>query len=509
VIAPRSNRQVNRGENGRQRDLVLLGLLAVVVLWMWAGERRSPANSAMEEGFMLVLPLRELHGAIQARDFHYFYGPVSLWFPAALYKILGASLEVERLIGAFYVYLVAAGLYLIGRVRSRPVGLSMGLTAVLFAGGTFNGLPLLGGLGLLLLAVGLCSFGRRAWWMVGIAAGLSVDLRPDYALWASVVLAVMLLLRLVHWRAAVIYALVVAVPYGLLCLQARFGNVYGDLVTASLRLRAERKLPLPAFDSAGGRLELLVVLAVLVAIVSLTVRGSRQLDLGPRLAIVLLLTGICLLPEYWQRSDVFHLAPAAMILTAAAVFALSQVRIGNLAIVVVPVLVVATLGLTASQLQVPSNTFRDLSHLPSGGHSYPVSNEGRTWYYGAAGQAAVAQQVVEAVDQSRARSLFVGTADLRQTPYTDNSFYYLLPQLREPSHFFDFHPGIALYQSNQLAADVTKADVLILWSITSHERNLSSRYGPDTANLVVSTRFGRVLQIGGYTVYYSRRLAPP
>ena len=69
-------------------------------------------GAAMEEGFMLVFPDRVLHGAVPNKDFLYLYGPGSLWLLAAVYKVFGTHLVVERLAGLAQLVgmAVAAGL---------------------------------------------------------------------------------------------------------------------------------------------------------------------------------------------------------------------------------------------------------------------------------------------------------------------------------------------------------------------------------------------------------------
>src|SRR5580692_6940893 len=57
------------------------------------------AGPAMEEGFMLVFPDRVLHGQIANKDFLYLYGPGSLWVLAAIYKVFGVHILVERVVG--------------------------------------------------------------------------------------------------------------------------------------------------------------------------------------------------------------------------------------------------------------------------------------------------------------------------------------------------------------------------------------------------------------------------
>src|SRR5260370_8004694 len=66
-------------------------------------------GAAMEEGFMLVFPDRVLHGWVPNKDFLYLYGPGSLWALAAIYKVFGTHLLVERLAGLVQLVAMAVG----------------------------------------------------------------------------------------------------------------------------------------------------------------------------------------------------------------------------------------------------------------------------------------------------------------------------------------------------------------------------------------------------------------
>ena len=392
----------------RPDAVILLGLAGVLVA-LWLGQRNAPANSSMEEGFMLVLPLRVWQGAIQARDFHYFYGPLSLWSDAVIYRVLGTSLAVERLIGAGYAYLVAAGLFLAGRSHSRATAVVMALTGVVMLAGTYNALPLTGGLGLLVVAVGLSTFGRRAWWAVGLAAGLSAGMRPDFAVWASIVLLALIVLRLTRPLSAAMYLAAVAIPYAILSALAGPRRVFDDLVRDALRLGPERRLGFPPLSSGLGVFELAVIGATVVAGVALA--GSLRTRRSPaaRLSAVLLVAGPCLVPEYLQRADYSHLLPAALLITSAATLATADLATTFLAgglsrvPVVLPVAFVALLGWLASGAGIPSGAVRDVSHISDGGRGRRVANMGRSWVYATPGQASEVKQVLEVVDR-RVRS---------------------------------------------------------------------------------------------------------
>ena len=97
--------------------------------------------------------------------------------------------------------------------------------------------------------------------------------------------------------------------------------------------------------------------------------------------------------------------------------------------------------------------------------------------------------------------LFVGPRDLARTTYSDGSFYTLLPGYTQRTHFYDFHPRVALDYGSRLAADVRHANVLVLCDVGFDEDNLSRHPGDETANRVVAMRFDLVTESGGCGLY--------
>jgi hypothetical protein len=219
--------------------------------------------------------------------------------------------------------------------------------------------------------------------------------------------------------------------------------------------------------------------------------------------------GILLVPEYLQRADPGHLLPATMSMAAGCLLAVAAAASSRLvpaaahSTAVLPAAVIGLLGLVATGIPVGTGSWAVLSDLGSGGRSFAVTNHGRWWDYATPGQAGDVRRLLACVDRVAppGAALLVGTADLSQTPYIDNSFYFLLPQLGQKGHFYDFHPGIALRQGGQLAADVRRADVVITWRFAYHEPNLSRRHGSQEANQILSTQFRPVCREGPYTAF--------
>src|SRR4051812_6665994 len=189
-------------------EVVCPALLGVLFVAVFLEQLHGPA-SPMEDGFMVLLPEKVLYGAVQNRDFDYFYGPLSLWLPAGFYAVAGATLEVERLLGGLYVLVILASLYLMGRRRSPLIGLASAVAGlvVINVGVTvtrFSAIPSMGALACVSAALVVAtrrSVTPRGAAAVGALLGTSVCVRPDFVL---VVVAVLIVLALVakpiDWR---------------------------------------------------------------------------------------------------------------------------------------------------------------------------------------------------------------------------------------------------------------------------------------------------------------------
>ncbi|HEY4378046.1 MAG TPA: hypothetical protein VGM93_12850, partial [Acidimicrobiales bacterium] len=90
--------------------------------------------------------------------------------------------------------------------------------------------------------------------------------------------------------------------------------------------------------------------------------------------------------------------------------------------------------------------------------------------------------------------LFVGTADLRKTPYSDAYLYYLMPRLVPGTYYIEMDPGMANRPGSGLDHDVATSDWLVLshlWDVWD-EPNDSRNFGSDAANRVVRQEFCKV-----------------
>ena len=174
----------------RQRTFVCLGILALAFLVPLRGLLRSQ-GPPMEEGFMLVFPERVLHGDFPNRDFLHLYGPGSLWALAGWMKVLGVTLESERLFALVQQIGVVTGLYWLARPWGRRLAVACALLSLVFILPPLGltALAWVGGVALGLIGLGLTLAGRRR-----LNRAPSVALR--YAFWGGFVSAMALLFRL-------------------------------------------------------------------------------------------------------------------------------------------------------------------------------------------------------------------------------------------------------------------------------------------------------------------------
>src|SRR4030081_1821990 len=86
--------------------------------------------------------------------------------------------------------------------------------------------------------------------------------------------------------------------------------------------------------------------------------------------------------------------------------------------------------------------------------------------------------------------LFVGTGDLRKTPYSEAFLYYLLPDLVPSTYFIEMDPGMA-NKRDRLANGLAGSDVAILSSIRDDcdEPNDARVVGGEAANQVLPRDF--------------------
>jgi hypothetical protein len=519
----------------------------------------------MEEGFMLVFPERVLRGDVPHRDFLHLYGPGSLWALALWYKVLGVSITAERLFGAAQLGAIVAGVMALARPWGRKVVLASGVVGVLLTT-TAIGLTALAWDGAVALAVAGLWVGLRARrWVTaapgldpglaerraarlfvlsGVLAGFALLFRPDLIVGVTLGTAGMLagLGRARQGRWAVGAALGV-VPYLVhLAISGPGHAIDGMLIQPVFELRGGRSLPQPpSWDHFDGALQKVASLRVpdyplpamaaehqafiwffLLPVVTLFVVGVGwwRVRAEPdrwqaRVLLAVGLLGLGMMPQAFQRPDTTHLAWVSCVPLAFLPAALSELfdhlpprvirrhapTLASVAVLLVPLLLLSSFT---------TRTWLDLARQSRSGDvfGYPVDHDGRRFYLGSPEVAQVAQRMLDQVgpELRPGQRLFVGTADLRKTPYSDAYLYYLLPDLRPGTRYIEMDPGMANAPGSGLAHEVATSDWLILSHVWDNwqEPNDSRVFGPDGPNAVVRKDFCQVGDFGPYFEVFMR-----
>ena len=519
---------------GKIRHLPALLLLTVCLLpaWgMWLAQ-----GSPMEEGFMLVFPELVLDGQVPNKDFLHLYGPGSLWVLAALFAVFGPRLATERAVGLLQHVGVAFGVRSLlrpwgpwaaaggGAISAVIILTPSGLTALAWVGGLALGIwALRCGVDAIEAGVPAARAARLALW-AGLLAGAALLYRADLVIAVALGAAALLgpLGPAGRRRAALGLGLGLA-PYLVHLATAGPGNVIrGMVLEPVIDLRGGRRLPLPPsadrFDgflqgaaelraapwplpSASGPVQLIAWLVLLVLVVGVLLavglRTARQRGDRRLLAIALFSAG--LLPQALQRCDATHLAwvsclPFGVLPAAALELWRDRVRPRAswrpLAAVAVPVVLLVAL--------VPYFTFRNYADLTSQSFGFRrqdgvIRNGDRFFPYNRQDAADAANEMLRDVDRvsEAGDRLFVGTTDLRKTPYSEAFLYHLLPDLEPATPFIEMDPGVANAEDSGLAGDVAGADIVILSSLFDDwvEPNDSALFGPDEPNQVIADDF--------------------
>ncbi len=525
---------------------ICFGLIAIGFGLPLVGLLRGQ-GPAMEEGFMLVFPERVLAGDIPNKDFLHLYGPGSLWYLAAIFKVFSVDITVERLAGLAQHVGVVSGMWFLARPWGRPLATVVALVTLVV---------LVPPTGLIALAwIGALAFGVWAVWAAlrtraaepgsrsegrwatgtGLLAAGALLFRPDLVLASSLGVGAALwggTRR--RWQRFSLGLAVGLSPYLVhLATAGPWRAIEGMVIEPVFELRGGRRLPVPPSpDELTGFLQrvsefgqlhwplpvpttaeqnaiwfwlMFVVVGVLVGTGIMAVRRSRA-SLPARTLLAVGLFGLGLLPQGIQRVDGTHFAWATAVSIGFLPVGLTELLRRPLPRTAVRQVVASAAVVALIVLVIPNHTVRRYSDYVGqsfGSHrifGYPISWEGRTFYYGRKDvDKAVAEllPVVDRVSEPGDR-LFVGPRDLRKTPYSDAFLYYLLPELPPATRYIEMDPGVANSEDSGLSDDLASADVVILsrvWDAWT-EPNDSRKVGSDAPVRVLEERFCLVGSFG-------------
>jgi hypothetical protein len=544
----------------RTRDVLSLGILVAALALPFRALLTTP-GPPMEEGFMLVFPARVLAGAVPNVDFLHLYGPGGLWVLAGIYKLFGGTLFVERMFGLAQIAGVVFGIYFLARPWGRVVAVVSGLVSIIIilpplglAALAWTGAVALGLLGTLAALGSRHASGERRARVLAIVAGVLYGIALLYRI--DLIVAIGLAIGVVVWKAPrrrVVSLLVALVATTALYLvqvaMAGFHDAFNGMVLDPLfHLRGGRHLPIPPAWShyqsylqiigdtkllpwplptlAGPHQLFLFFFALVGAIaflVAVAVRSMRRHPGSPRsrglLAVALF--GLGILPQALQRPDSTHIAWVGCVsisfLPVAAFELLGDPPRWLGAARRLPTawtrVVACALPVVMFGLIIPNFTvqrYADFAVQTFGYHrsSYGVSNDGRTFYNGNPDVAAAGQQAVDEVARisKPGQRLFVGTGDLRKTPYSEAWIYYLFPDLVPGTYYIEMDPGIANAKGSRLASDLKSSDIAVLSTVWDPwaEPNDSLKFGSDVPNQVLHKDFCLKGDYAGYYRVYVR-----
>lgn len=545
------------GHRGTVLAVAIIGLaiaLPLPTLFQYQGP-------PMEEGFMLVFPERVLAGDVPNKDFLHLYGPASLWSLAAWFEVAGRTLAAERFYGLVQHLAIIFGLFRLALPWGRRVATVCGLLGVLLvitpiglAALAWNGGVALGIAGLSIALVGAARLdagepgARLRLVLGGVVLGLALLWRPDLVVGIGLA-GIALLWR--RWGRDLLVPLVGGVLLGVAPILVHLAmagpaNVFeGMFLQPVFDLRGGRHLPIPpSWDRNDGILQAVAqlrvpdwpipmvgapaqvtlwFLALPLAALALLATGIVAIRRDPasmrsRILLVVGAFGFGLLPQALQRPDTTHLAWVSCV--SMVFLPVTFVQWGEWwaarrqrtlrgpvrALLGVLPLVIVVLAIPA----YTARTWVDLSRQNLEGEyfGWDVRNGDRTFFLGAADIADSAQAVTDdlAARIQPGDRLFVGTADLRQTPYSDAFFYFLFPEATPATYYIEMDPGIANAEDSGLAEEVAGADWLILSHVWDHwdEPNDSREIGSDAPNRVVAEQFCPRNDESDFYVLYER-----
>jgi len=493
---------------------VALVLCAMLVIAVRPGF--DAPGSVFDEGFSLAYPVRVLDGDVPHRDFETFYGPGNPWLIAGAFAVAGTSQDTERVLGGLYRLLLVLGVAGIVRVAAgRWAALFAGVVAiaalqplVLYAYAAVAAL----GCALATIAI-LAAAGRRASpaaaALGGLLAGGALLMRPDYFVALLPPVAVLLAgrgqRRLAAFLGGLAPAAVALGAHATIVGFERLSRVGADMLASG----PARRLPFDPLASAANvaepsRLLVFSIALALAGLIAALLSRRRPAADEWRVSAALALLALGLVPYALSRVDYVHvvvvLLPALIMVPTAATLVVPSARARIVVGAAAAALLLGTV-LAVKSLQEPLRltAARVLGRQPPpaftrvsvGSRSFTVEPE----------QAPVIQRIVDDAErerQSGARTLIVGSGDLRRAFINDVYLYYLLADLRPATFYMEFNPLAANGPDSGLTGDLRRADLLILNSAYDHpgEDNDSRLDGPAAPNEIVRREFCLVTAAG-------------
>ncbi len=496
--------------------------------------------TAMEEGSIVEYATLTLHGEVPTKDYWTEYGPLNVYVPTVAFAAVHPSIAVERSLGLVYrLVLVGSLFWVLRRYSKRGAWIGAALAWFTIAPFGLMAYSWIGGLGFCLLGLAALTASlerERANNALVVLSGLSyavaLGFRPDLVIVAVAPAAILVWKRREVLKTLLITTALGLLPYLYFLFTAGPSNIWRNLVIDPLfHLRDGRALPVPpsftwvgefftritALTSlhrlVGGPLPsqvalffwlLLIVLAVIVA----TVIGKRRSNDRRWIALVVL-AGL-LVTNFLQRADFSHFRQVGNVWIAmfpvAVAFLLEHRGAARPRVVATSAglfILIAALSATTLWGQAYLDLLRPITKSP--GQVQPsVHINGRTIPLDDKGRAKFMYQAAETVSllAPHGNTMFEGPADLRFTNYNEPILYWLEPKLKPSTYYLEMNPGISNTPESGLAAQVDRADWVILSEVYERfsEPNTSTVPGDEAPNAVIDHHFCAVTATPFYEV---------
>ncbi len=510
----------------------------------------------IDEGYIISMASLFAKGYVPYKGFNLIYGPMGVWTVGYLFKIFGASVFLERTVGASYQLIFIIGSYLIGNKRSKIIGFICGfLTEIFFISGTYGGigaLPWIGGMAFAIVMIYLLSLyenekyldNKYFYFFVGLAASISLLFRFDFIITIAPILVIVLFKTPKKYRAMLVLgSSLTLVGYVIQGIISGFNRLYFVFIINPQIQAPGNHLPIPpnpnhlssffdVMDMLFSRpswfvpqlsfsLQIVIMFYLmcalslgLLAVMVFAIVKKRKLKLDVY-ALILLELGT--IPYALERADSTHILSTLVLAFLAYCAITGDYILGHkfvlkIAYAELGLLMILSIFVLPTYYLAPAVNELETSTGISANQNAVVSNMGRSYYMQDAATAVYLSQAIHEIDSvtTKGSTFFVGTPNLRIIPIDDAFLYYLFPQLRPSSKYILLYPAIGLKYPNKLQSAVVNANIIMTdaFAYSWDEPNTSVLMNPPGPAQAFTDDFCLLNTYGGFSVFVNRYHPP-
>ncbi len=509
---------------GRASTVLSVILLAIFVFSLSSKMIRGPIYE-YDEGIVMCYADFWTRGETPHLDFFSNYGPGNCWVVGAAFRLIGASVDVEREVGILYRLILVASIFMLCRPRGNFVAL-VG-AALAFLASTFNGLAAYAWVGAAALSVASIAllaavpsrqserrrlaFAAGAGLIAAFTALLRVDMPGMGVLIAGSVLLWQLKRReklayCIAWLVGMIPMVVHAYNVGPALL---FDNVFTQAV---FYIGPARRLPIPPDDLTAGLVMKTTLGCVALIVLATAEQLFRNRDWHAWTFAAIAILNICYIPHAFARADIPHFMYLALVAFAFAPLAFSllltsyfksrvSVWLQSFSCALATAAICYGARCTIPQHEKKGSEAAHYLTIISKTPSTAVIH-GRWIPFFDDNSARWTQYLVDLIGQLTVPGdrIYVGVGDLRYATINDVFLYFLVPQLKHASYHVQVDPGCSNTPGSRLASDIANAKILVLNQFESTIHDPNDTGGSDEPNRIVETLFTETARLGPYRV---------